>query len=49
MAKKKFECASCDAFGYITILNDSTEFYEIVACPACGSELDSSMDDEEEE
>lgn len=47
--KQKFNCSHCDAFGSISILNDSTEYYEIVVCPSCGAELEHRKDNDEDD
>lgn len=49
MTKKKFSCELCDAFGTITIQNDSSEFYSITTCPACGAELTTHEDTDEDD
>ncbi len=35
--QNKFNCDDCGAFGYITLLGD--EDHEVIACPACGSDI----------
>lgn len=47
MVNIKFECDTCDAYGHISILNDSSEYYAITSCPACGAEID--VDDSDDE
>ena len=46
--KKRFECDNCDAYGVIAHDLDA-EYYEITTCPFCGSELNSSESDEDDE
>ncbi len=48
MAKKKFECEQCDAYGTISHELDS-EYYAITVCPFCGAELSAANDTEEDE
>lgn len=47
MTRKKFQCDACDAFGTINYDLDP-EYYAIIVCPFCGSELSDSKDTEED-
>ena len=48
MQRKKFECASCDAYGTISYDLDS-EFYDVTVCPFCGADISEDSESDEDE
>ena len=50
MAKEKFVCSECDGEGTISFKQQDTRFpVEVVFCPFCGADLDTGVEEDEDE
>jgi hypothetical protein len=50
MAKEKFRCSECDGEGTVSFKQTDTRFpLEVVFCPFCSADLDTGVEEDEED